>query len=181
MKLRKLATQELTAGRGVILSLDVCSTEGGGQPAQLGQQHPQQQLSPPPPPPPILPPPSAVPKEQQQRQQQQQQQQQQQLELLQQPEIPEPPSTIAEVEQRDAATANAHKYAKGDSVMAEWYGDWMPATIFDVSLNNSFTVRWETQEITHGVTADRLRWVTQNITHDVTADSLGPKDGIFKF
>jgi len=157
MKLKNLATQELRAGRGVILSLDLFSTDRGGQPALLGQQ---QQLSlppppprpPPPPPPPstLLPPtpapPWVVPREQQR-----------QLELLQQPEIQEPSCTITEVEPHDAATASAHKYDKGDAVMAEWYGSWMPATISDVSPNNSFTVRWETQEITHDVTADCLR------------------------
>lgn len=67
--------------------------------------------------------------------------------------IPEPP----EDEAHDAATTDAHEYVKGDAVMADWYGSWEPGWIHDESPDGSFTVRWETQEITHDMAAESLR------------------------
>jgi len=71
--------------------------------------------------------------------------------------VPEPPSRITEDEPHDAATTNARKYVKGDAIMADWYGSWEPGWIHDTSPDGSFTVRWETQEITHDMTAHCLR------------------------
>jgi len=154
-RVTELAMQELKAGRMPILSLQTCSTNRGSPSPQLQQQ--QLQFTPLPPPPPVVP------------------EQQHELESSQQLEIPEPPSRIMEHDLRDAATTTkANEYVEGDAVMAYWFGSWEPGTIYAASPDGLFTVRWETEEITPDVAADRLR--PRSVSNgDMAAGSLRPR------
>eukprot|EP00419_Tripos_fusus_P039584 CAMPEP_0172787696 /NCGR_PEP_ID=MMETSP1074-20121228/206579_1 /TAXON_ID=2916 /ORGANISM="Ceratium fusus, Strain PA161109" /LENGTH=386 /DNA_ID=CAMNT_0013624717 /DNA_START=34 /DNA_END=1194 /DNA_ORIENTATION=- len=138
-KLRKLALQELTAGRRLSFSLKYQSTEQRDQ-QQQQQQPPQQQQQkqwpppPPPPPPPPLPPTSGLPVASQQTRE------------------PHQPS-----ESPPTLEPTVLKLTVGEPVLVKWGGSWEPGFIYEASSERLFTVRWETNEITPDVAREDLR------------------------